>query len=60
MLGRLIVDHQADAVLGVSLEDNSNVTGRWVSIDVAIGLLCTALILATYWARVVLARRRFE
>jgi hypothetical protein len=59
-LGRLIVDHQPDAVLGVSLEDDSNVTGRWVSIDVAIGLLCTALILATYWARVVLARRRFE
>ena len=59
-LGRLIVDHQPDAVLGVSLEDDSNVTGRWVSIDVAIGLFCTALILATYWARVVLARRRFE
>jgi hypothetical protein len=59
-LGRLIVDHQPDAVLGVSLEDDSNVTGRWVSIDVAIGLICTALILATYWARVVLARRRFE
>jgi hypothetical protein len=57
-LGRLIVDHQPDAVLGVALEDDSNVTGRTVSIEVAIGLICTALILATYWARVVLARRR--
>ena len=57
-LGRLIVDHQPDAVLGVSLEDDSNVTGRMVSIYAALGLLCTALILASYWARVVLARRR--
>ena len=56
-LGRLIVDHQPDAVLGVSLEDDSNVVGRMVSIDVAIGLLCTALIFASFWARVVLARR---
>jgi hypothetical protein len=59
-LGRLIVDHQPDAVLGVALEDDSNVTGRMVSIDVAIGLVCTALILASFWARVVMARRRFE
>ena len=59
-LGRLIVDHQPDAVLGVSLEDDSNVTGRNVAIEVAIGLICTALILASYWARVVLARRRQE
>jgi hypothetical protein len=57
-LGRLIVDHQPDAVLGVALEDDSNVTGRMVSIYAAIGLICTAIILATYWARVVLARRR--
>jgi hypothetical protein len=57
-LGRLIVDHQPDAVLGVALEDDSNVTGRMVAIYVAIGLICTAIILATYWARVVLARRR--
>lgn len=57
-LGRLIVDHQPDAVLGVALEDDSNVTGRMVAIYAAIGLICTALILATYWARVVLARRR--
>jgi hypothetical protein len=57
-LGRLIVDHQPDAVLGVALEDDSNVTGRIVSIYAVIGLLCTALILATWWARAVLARRR--
>ena len=57
-LGRLIVDHQPDAVLGVALEDDSNVTGRVVSIYVLIGLLCTAIILATFWARVVMARRR--
>lgn len=59
-LGRLIVDHEPDAVLGVSLEDDSNVVGRMVSIYVAIGLICTALIFSTYWARVVLARRRRE
>lgn len=57
-LGRLIVDHQPDAVLGVALEDDSNVTGRMVAIYVAIGLICTAIILATFWARVVLAQRR--
>jgi hypothetical protein len=50
-LGRLIVDHAAEAVLGVSLEDDSNVTGRAVSIYVAIGLLCTVAILASFWAR---------
>lgn len=49
--GRLIVDHAAEAVLGVSLEDDSNVTGRAVSIYVALGLLCTVLVLATFWAR---------
>lgn len=50
-LGRLIVDHAAEALLGVSLEDDSNVTGRAVSIYVAIGLLCTVAILASFWAR---------
>ena len=59
-LGRLIVDHEPDAVLGVSLQDDSNVVGRMVSIYAAIGLVCTAIILATFWARVVLARRRLE
>lgn len=56
-LGRLIVDHTPTAVLGVSLEDDSNVTGRMVAVYVVIGLLCTVLILATFWARTMLARR---
>lgn len=59
-LGRLIVDHEPDAVLGVALEDDTNVTGRLVSIYVALGLICTAIIFATFWARVVMARRRLE
>ena len=57
-LGRLIVDHEPDAVLGVALEDDSNVVGRWVSIYAAIGLICAAIIFASFWARIVLARRR--
>jgi len=57
-LGRLIVDHEPDAVLGVALEDDSSATGRTVSIYVALGLLCTAIVLAGFWARIVLARRR--
>ena len=57
-LGRLIIDHQPDAVLGVSLEDDSNVTGRMTSIYAALGILCTVILLASFWARVVLARRR--
>ena len=57
-LGRLIVDHQPDAVLGVSLEDDSNVVGRMVSIYTAIGIVCTVILLASFWARVVLGRRR--
>jgi hypothetical protein len=56
-LGRLIVDHTPNAVLGVSIEDDSNVTGRVVAAYVGIGLLCTALVLATFWARIVLGRR---
>lgn len=56
-LGRLIVDHTAQAVLGVSLENDSNVVGRMVALYVVIGLICTVLILATFWARVVNARR---
>lgn len=58
-LGRLIVDHEPDAVLGVSLEDDSDVVGRWVSIYVALGLICTAIIFASFWARVVLTRKRY-
>jgi hypothetical protein len=51
-LGRLIVDHQPDAVLGVSLNDNSAVTGRAVKLFAALGLIATVLILATFWARI--------
>jgi len=59
-LGRLIVDHEPDAVLGVALQDDSGVTGRTVSIYVALGLICTAIVLAGFWARIVLSRRRFR
>ena len=34
-------------MLGVSLEDDSNVVGRTVSIYAAIGIVCTVLILAS-------------
>jgi hypothetical protein len=51
-LGRLVVDHQAAAVLGVSLNDNSAVTGRAVTLYAALGLIGTVLILGTMWARV--------
>lgn len=56
-LGRLIVDHQAAAVLGVSVDDRSNVSGRVVAIFAALGLVCTVVILATFWARFVITRR---
>jgi hypothetical protein len=52
-LGRLIVDHTAEAVLGASLPDDSASVGRTVAIYAVIGLLCTAVILATFWARFV-------
>jgi hypothetical protein len=51
-LGRLIVDHQPDAVLGVSLEDNSRATGRAVTLFAALGLIATVMILGTFWARI--------
>lgn len=54
-LGRLIVDHQAVAVLGVTLVDNSWVTGRAVIAYAGIGLIGTSLLLAVFWLRV--ARR---
>lgn len=57
-LGRLIVDHTPTAVLGASLEDDSNVTGRWVSLYASLGIVCTVVIFATWWARVVNRRRR--
>ena len=55
-LGRLIVDHQPDAVLGVSLEDESGSTGRAVSIYTALGILCTLAIFASFWARTRMTR----
>jgi hypothetical protein len=51
-LGRMIVDHAPNAVLGVSLEDDTNVTGRTVAIYVALGILCILAIVATYWTRI--------
>jgi hypothetical protein len=45
-------------VLGASFEDDSNVTGRWVGLYASLGILCTVIILATWWARVVNRRRR--
>jgi hypothetical protein len=56
-LGRLIVDHSANAVLGVSLPDDSDAVGRTVAIYALIGLLCTVLTVATLWAGVANARR---
>lgn len=50
-VGRLILDHQASAVLGASLYDNSPVTGRAVMIYAGLGLLCTMLILWSFWVR---------
>ena len=50
-LGRLIVDHAPQAVLGVSLEDDSNLTGRAVALYAALGLLATVVILGTLWKR---------
>lgn len=56
-LGRLIVDHTPEAVLGASLPDDSASVGRTVAIYAVIGLLCSALILATFWVRFVHGRR---
>jgi hypothetical protein len=57
-LGRLIVDHQPDAVLGVSLHDNSPATQWAVVLLTALGIVATVLILATFWARVANKGRR--
>jgi hypothetical protein len=51
-LGRLVIDHQAVAVLGVSLYDPSARTGRAVTLFAGLGLIGTVLILGTFWARV--------
>lgn len=57
-LGRLIVDHTPNAVLGVSLEDDSNVTGRAVTIYCALGFACILAIVGAYWLRVRNLERR--
>ena len=57
-LGRLIVGHEPDAVLGVSLADSSADTGRMVSIYVALGFLGVAAVLGTFWTRTATARSR--
>jgi hypothetical protein len=51
-LGRLVLDHQADAVLGASLEDNSAVTGRAVRLYAGLGLLGAVLIFGSFWVRI--------
>jgi hypothetical protein len=56
-LGRLVLDHQADAVLGVSLEDNSAVTGRAVRLYAGLGLVGAVLIFGTFWLRISGRRR---
>jgi hypothetical protein len=57
-LGRLIVDHEPDAVLGVSLADSSGDTGRMVRIYVTLGFLGVAAILGSLWGRTAMARWR--
>jgi hypothetical protein len=51
-LGRLILDHQADAVLGVTLADNSSDTGRAVTLYAGLGLVGAVLIFGTFWVRI--------
>lgn len=56
-LGRLILDHQADAVLGASLTDNSPATGRAVRLYAALGLIGAVLIFVSFWVRIANRRR---
>jgi Double sensory domain of two-component sensor kinase len=56
-LGRLILDHQADAVLGASLHDNSAATGRAVRLYAALGLIGAVLIFVSFSVRI--ANRRW-
>ena len=51
-LGRLVLDHQADAVLGASLYDNSAVTGRAVRLYAGLGLIGAVIIFGAFWVRV--------
>ena len=55
-LGRLIIDHQPNVVLGVALPDDSAATGRAVALYVLAGMVAALMILATLWARTVAAR----
>lgn len=55
-LGRLIVDHVPVAVLGVTLEDNSPITGWAVAAYAGIGMVGASLLLAVFWLRI--ARRK--
>jgi hypothetical protein len=57
-LGRLILDHQADAVLGASLVDNSGASGRAVTTYAGLGLIGAVLILGSFWARIENRRQR--
>jgi hypothetical protein len=57
-LGRLILDHQADAVLGASSTDNSTTTGRAVRLFAALGLIGAVLIFSSFWVRI--ANRRWN
>jgi hypothetical protein len=50
-LGRLIVDHQPDALLGAALHDNSWVTGRAVLLIAGLGLLATIVIVTSFSLR---------
>lgn len=56
-LGRLILDHEPDAVLGASLNDNSAATGRAVRLYAGLGLLGAVLIFGSFWVRI--ANRRW-
>jgi hypothetical protein len=56
-LGRLILDHQADAVLGASAPDDSPATGRAVRLYAALGLIGAVLIFSSFWVRI--ANRRW-
>ena len=58
VLGRLILDHQADAVLGASLPDNSAATGRATRLYAALGLIGAVLIFSSFWVRI--ANRRWS
>lgn len=58
VLGRLIIDHEPAAVLGVALHDNSPATRRAVILYSALGLIATVILIATFWARVHRAQTR--